>query len=145
MAIKPHVIVGLLRALEEYVNQLHQLEATTVQELAEDFVKRNAILHLLQTSVEIITDICAHILTDLGGDVPDHHRLLIEKMGTVGILPSAFAARIAPMAGFRNIIVHHYLEVDLQLVADALHHQLGDFEEFRLHIYDYLRREGLLS
>lgn len=145
MTIKPHVVVGLLRALQEQVDQLHQLETTTVEELAEDFVKRNAVLHLLQISVEIVTDICAHVLTGLGINVPDHHRLLIEKMGSAGVLPQAFAARIAPMASFRNVIVHRYLEVDLQAVADALHHRLGDFEEFRLHVYDYLQREGYLS
>lgn len=145
MTLKPHVVVGLLRALQEHVDQLRQLETITVEELAEDFVKRNAVLHLLQVSIEIVADICAHVLTGLGVNVPDHHRLLIEKMGVAGVLPQAFATRIASMASFRNIIVHRYLEVDLQSVADVLHHKLSDFEEFRFYVYDYLQRAGYLS
>jgi len=34
--------------------------------------------------------------------------------------------------------------VDLVIVDDLLHNRLGDFDEFALHIYDYLRREGHL-
>ena len=142
--IKPDVIVGLLGALKEQVANLRQLQKLTLKELTDDFVRWNATLHLLQVSVEHVTDISAHLLAGLDKSVPDNHRLIIRKMGEVGLLPYDFAERIAPMAGFRNIVVHHYLTVDPNKVADILYHQLDDFDEFTLYIYDYLRREGHL-
>jgi len=142
--IKPDVIVGLLGSLKEQVANLRQLQKLTLKELTDDFVRWNATLHLLQVSVEHVTDISAHLLAGSGKSVPDNHRLIIRKMGEVGLLPYDFAERIAPMAGFRNIVVHHYLTVDPNKVADILYHQLDDFDEFTLYIYDYLRREGHL-
>lgn len=142
--IKPEVIVGLLRSLQERVEQLQRLQAFTLKELADDYVRWNATLHLLQVSVEIVTDISTHLLAGTGAAVPDHHRLIIAKMGEAGLLPYDFAQRIAPMAGFRNIVVHNYLSVDPAKVADILYNRLDDFREFELHIYDYLRREGHL-
>jgi len=142
--IKTDVVVSLLRSLQERVGHLRKLQALTLKELTDDTIRWNAALHLLQVSVEVVTDISAHMLAGTGKGVPDNHRLIIRKMGEEGLLPSEFAARIAPMASFRNIVVHNYLSVDPQKVGELLQNRLGDFDEFVLHIYDYLRREGHL-
>ena len=142
--VESEVIVNLLRSLKEQVGNLRQLQKFTLKELTDDFLRWNATLHLLQVSVEHVTDICAHILAGTGKVVPDHHRQVIEKMGEGGPLPYDFSRRIAPMAGFRNIVVHHYLTVDPQRVDDILRNHVDDFDEFMLYIYDYLRREGHL-
>jgi uncharacterized protein YutE (UPF0331/DUF86 family) len=34
------------------------------------------------------------------------------------------------MAGFRNLLVHGYDEVDLAIVRDVLEHHLGDLDAF---------------
>ncbi len=142
--IKPDVIVELLTSLREQITYLRRMQVFTLKELTDDMVKWNATLHLLQVSVEIVTDVCAHVLAGSGKAVPPHHRLVIEKMGGDKILPYDFAMHIAPMAGFRNIVVHHYLSVDPQKVGNILYQHLDDFDAFRLYIYDYLRREGHL-
>ena len=35
------------------------------------------------------------------------------------------------MVGFRNILVHDYLEVDRKIVYDVLQNRLGDLEELK--------------
>lgn len=44
------------------------------------------------------------------------------------------------MAGFRNILVHGYIRVDEDRVAQVLRDRLGDFEEFSSHVLAYLER-----
>ncbi|MBK7395476.1 MAG: DUF86 domain-containing protein [Myxococcales bacterium] len=34
------------------------------------------------------------------------------------------------MAGFRNVLVHGYDDVDLAIVRDVVEHRLGDLEAF---------------
>lgn len=143
--IKVEVIINLLRSLQEQNGNLRRLQSLSVKELTDDFVKWNALLHLLQVSVEHVTDASAHLLAGTGRAVPDNHRHMIQKLGEVGILPYELAQRIALMAGFRNIVVHHYLSVDPQTVADLLHNRLDDFDEFISHVYSYLRHEGHIS
>ena len=46
------------------------------------------------------------------------------------VLPVRLSKRLAPMAGFRNILVHEYLEIDRHRVYRALKDDLGDFERF---------------
>jgi len=50
-------------------------------------------------------------------------------MGELGVLPPDFARSLAPVAGFRNILVHEYLSVDWDYVYDHLRH-LDDLERF---------------
>ena len=44
------------------------------------------------------------------------------------------AAKIAPMAGLRNILVHDYLDIDREKLYDLLRTHLDDFKEFGRHI-----------
>jgi uncharacterized protein YutE (UPF0331/DUF86 family) len=41
-------------------------------------------------------------------------------MGELGVLPPDFADQIAPIAGFRNILIHEYLVVDWDEVYENL-------------------------
>jgi uncharacterized protein YutE (UPF0331/DUF86 family) len=56
-------------------------------------------------------------------------------LGEAGILSMDFARKIAPLAGFRNILVHEYLRLDWELVFENLH-RMAELEEF----YDSIRR-----
>jgi uncharacterized protein YutE (UPF0331/DUF86 family) len=44
----------------------------------------------------------------------------IEMLGKVGVLPRELAERLAPIAGFRNILVHEYLEINWNKVLRNL-------------------------
>ncbi len=46
------------------------------------------------------------------------------------VLPQEFATRIRTIAGFRNVLVHGYLQVDLNVVEKVLSQRLGDLAEF---------------
>ncbi len=142
--IKVPVVQKLLTSLGEQVVVIRPLQKFSLKELSDDPLRWNGLLHLLQISVEHVTDIGAHLLAGSGSDVPDAHREILLKLGRVGVLPSAFAERIMPMTGFRNIIVHHYLTVDPQKVGDILYNHLDDFDDFSRYILAYLRREGHL-
>jgi uncharacterized protein YutE (UPF0331/DUF86 family) len=42
------------------------------------------------------------------------------------------------VAGFRNVLVHGYLEVDAALVHRVLNERLDDFATFAAHVNAYL-------
>ena len=143
--IKVPVVKTLLDSLSQQVALLRPLQGVSLKELTDDLLRWNGVLHVLQVSVEHVTDIGAHLLAGSGAGVPDSHREIVVKLGRSGILPYEFAQRIEPMMGFRNIVVHHYLSVDPLKVADILSNHLGDFDEFAVYVTDYLRRKGYLS
>ena len=54
------------------------------------------------------------------------------------MLPQAFGERFRAVAGFRNVLVHGYLEVDLDRIATMLAEELDDFDEFARHVERWL-------
>jgi len=62
----------------------------------------------------------------------------IEMLGKVGVLPRELAQRLAPIAGFRNILVHEYLKIDWNEVLRNLQ-RLGDLYNFMEHIKKWLK------
>ena len=56
------------------------------------------------------------------------------------MLPPDFATHLAPLAGFRNILVHEYLAVDWQEVYRNLQ-QIDDLSRFADLVRQWLRQE----
>lgn len=54
------------------------------------------------------------------------------------MLPAPFGERFRSVAAFRNVLVHGYLDVDLDLVAKVLNDSLDDFEAFAAHVKRWL-------
>ena len=81
------LFVALASSLREQVRLLRPIQRLSLKELTDEPIRWNGVLHLLQVSVEHVTDIGAHILagSDLG--VPPNHREIIVKLGQMGILP----------------------------------------------------------
>lgn len=61
-------------------------------------------------------------------------------MGEIGVIPPEFARQIAPIAGFRNILVHEYLRLDWGLVYQNLQ-RLDDLHNFREHVVGWLQNK----
>ena len=143
--VNVEIIIRFLNALHENLALLRPMQKMTLKELTANGIQWNGILHLLQLCVEQVSDIGAHLLAANDMTVPDEHREIIIKMGRSNFIPSEFAERIGPMAGFRNVVAHEYLTIDPEKVGDVLYNHLTDFEEFSVYIYDYLRREGYIK
>ena len=66
----------------------------------------------------------------------------ILRMGELGVLPPDFARHMAPLAGFRNILVREYLSVDWDHVHRNLQHP-EDLERFASLIRVWLQQREL--
>ena len=65
----------------------------------------------------------------------------IEMLGKVGVLPREFVQSLAPIAGFRSILVHEYLEIDWNEVLRHLR-RLGDLYNFMEHVKRWLENRN---
>ena len=126
-----------LRALDAAVTQLRRHAGKSVEALASDPDVLWTVERGLQLCAQNALDLAAHIATSRGRDVPDYGGA-IDGLRDLGVLPAPFAARFRGVAGFRNVLVHAYLDVDLGRVHAALNHGLDDFVEFARHVERYL-------
>ena len=91
-------------------------------DLAERF------LHLASESV---LDMAQHVISDMGYRQPNDYKDSMEVLREEGILDDDLAERLKGWMGFRNVLVHFYLEIDHNLSYDAIRNDLGDLEQFK--------------
>jgi uncharacterized protein YutE (UPF0331/DUF86 family) len=94
----------------------------------------------LQLCAQNSLDVATHLAASSGRDVPDY-AAAIDTLASLGVLTADFAGRFRAVAGFRNVLVHAYLDVDPARVHAVLNQRLGDFEEFAQRVQDYLGRQ----
>lgn len=139
--LDPAVIRRHLAALDEAVQTLRLHQGGTVEHLAANREKLWIVERGLQLCAQNALDVATHLAACAGRDVGDY-ATAIDRLAELGVLPADFAARFRGIAGFRNVIVHAYLEVDLPTVHRLLNERLDDFVEFALRVNRYLATQS---
>jgi uncharacterized protein YutE (UPF0331/DUF86 family) len=65
-----------------------------------------------------------------------------DLLNRLGVIPAELAARMAPSASLRNVLVHMYLDVDLSKVADAVAMVRRDYAEYVREVAGWLERQS---
>ena len=126
-----------LAALREALANLRRHAGATPEMLRADMDLRWTVEHGLQLCAQNAIDIATHLATTAGLDASDYASA-IDRLTVMNVLPAEFGTRFRQIAGLRNVLVHDYIEVDLEVVARVLDANLDDFEEFARWIERHL-------
>lgn len=135
---------GIERRLDELNERLARLEPLRERPLAdfyEDAYLRDIAERNLEVAAQCCIDICNRIVSLEGALKPRDYRDAILRMAELGVLPTELAQRLAPLTGFRNILIHEYLAVDWDEVYANLS-DLSDLQQFASLIQTWLRRRN---
>ncbi len=136
--VRQEVISKRLRKLDEYLAILSKLRRYSFAEFIDDPEHYGCAERFLQLSLEAIADIGNHIISDLElGEVSWHRDIpaILEKNGYIS---RQMEEKWIRMIGFRNILVHDYLDIDRRAVFDVLQNNLEDFEEIKKSFANFL-------
>jgi uncharacterized protein YutE (UPF0331/DUF86 family) len=84
----------------------------------------------LFAAVQACLELASHVVSSEGYGVPGtlaESFTLLEKQGAID---AKLAARLRKMAGFRNIFVHRYAEIDRAVIDMIVKNNLGDLRRF---------------
>lgn len=130
-------IESKLERLEKRVLTLKDYSDVDLETLEEDDLLKDAIERNFQVALEIVLDISSMIVSYEDLEKQDNYRETIKKLGEEGILQKEFAERFQNAASFRNILVHHYTEVDQEKLHTYLSENLEDFDRFTRETAEY--------
>ncbi|MBI4601253.1 MAG: DUF86 domain-containing protein [Planctomycetes bacterium] len=143
MSSRP-IVESLLAEMERNVILLEELQRVPQEEFIRDPRHHLLAERCFQLAIQCLLYVCYRLAADAGWPKPQDGPGAIQLLAEKGVLPSAFAQRIAGMANFRNILVHAYLNIRRDVVHSKLA-QVGDLREFQRHVLAYLssRPQGL--
>ncbi len=124
--LNPEIIRRRLQRVDEYLAILAGLQRYSLDDFLADPERYGSAERFLHLAIEALLDVGSHVIAelDLGAietysDIP---RILTEK----GYIPRDLSETWIRIIGFRNVLVHEYLNVDRKVVHEVLQHQLGD-------------------
>lgn len=121
-------VLRLLRSVTDDLSLL-RVEADADDRRRADQLWLRGIKYTLVTAVEGCIDIAQHLCASEGWGPPRDNGDALELLGRHGVLDGALAARLRRAVGFRNVLVHDYVEVDDDIVLSRLK-DLSDLDNF---------------
>jgi len=114
-------LVELVDYIKHNVDWLDDvLTRMSVDDLVEDFGYFNAALHVLQSSIQALIDLMYRIIVLVGERPPKSYSNAPELLVRYKIFDEDEKDDIIEMIGFRNILVHRYLDIDREIIHDIL-------------------------
>lgn len=95
------------------------------------------VLHLWQ-AVQVVIDVAVSACVGLGLGSPPTYGDAFRLLGDHGMIDDELATRLGRAAGFRNVLVHAYAELDLARVHDAAVQAPDDLLAFLAALRDRL-------
>jgi uncharacterized protein YutE (UPF0331/DUF86 family) len=105
-----------LSTLETHLARVRLKRDVSMEDLRGDLDRQESILFNLQMAIQNCIDMAAHVVSDeemgIAGSTHELFYLLQDRQ----VIDSFLAEKLVKAVGFRNILVHEYGRVDLNIV-----------------------------
>jgi uncharacterized protein YutE (UPF0331/DUF86 family) len=118
----------LLRGIDDRVDRLDGQRQFASQR-RDDPLWLDGIKYSFVTAIEACVDVAHHLAASERWGAPDTNAAAFTILARHGVIDGDLAERMAQAVGFRNVLVHQYLNVDDDVVVAALD-DLDDLASF---------------
>jgi len=134
-------LVERLAELRRHLDHLHELRPRIQgpEALARDLSLHNDVLFSLLTVCQIVIDIAGELSARRGDRFEDYTQA-VRNLARDERFPAELVRRLERLPGFRNVLVHEYVALDLARVVEALD-ELEPIERFAAIVAD-IEAEG---
>lgn len=105
----------------------------------DDIDKQDIFILNLQRAVQAVIDLATHIIASEGLGLSDTIKDNFKLLMNAGIINEKLAHRMESMTGFRNIAIHDYQAIDIDILKAILVRHLKDLEDFYTTILRHFR------
>ncbi|MDC3412314.1 DUF86 domain-containing protein [Aquibacillus sp. 3ASR75-11] len=119
---KTLIIERCLRRMEE--------EYQGKRENLTNFTKQDSIILNLQRCCEAAIDLAMHVCRAKQLGVPQTSRESFEMLVNNNLLSNSIVKNMKSMVGFRNIAIHDYQQLNLDVLETILNDHLDDFKKY---------------
>jgi uncharacterized protein YutE (UPF0331/DUF86 family) len=138
LKIKAEVLRKRLNKLDEYLAILRGLQKYSFDEFIADPQRYGSVERFLHLAIEAINDMGNHVVAELDLGEVNWYSDIPALLARADHIDDSLQEKWIRMIGFRNTLVHEYIEIDRKIVHDVLRNSLGDLEELRRTFAQFL-------
>jgi uncharacterized protein YutE (UPF0331/DUF86 family) len=116
-------LVERLAELRRHLDHLHTIRPRVSgwQDLERDLSLHNDVLFSLLTVCQLVIDVAGELAARRGDRFEDYTEA-VRHLARDARFPPDLVVQLEPLPGFRNVVIHEYVALDLQRVVEALDH-----------------------
>lgn len=119
-----------LDGLHGYLEKLRAFQRASEQEFRSSPALHDLAERYLHLAMECVLDLGNQVIAEQQLSAPEANRDTFTRLEVAGEIVPELAARLRAWAGFRNILVHQYLDIDHGIAWHAIQKELGELEAF---------------
>jgi len=132
------VIINKYESIERCINRIKEEYEGNLENL-EDYRRLDSIVLNLQRSCELVSDIAMYIVSTRRLGVPQEKREAFELLEKNNLISKEMSNNMKKMIGFRNIAVHDYKKIDVNILKNVIENHLEDLIDFARTILNLKR------
>ena len=123
-------LVERLSELRRHLDHLREIRprVTGREALEQDLSLHNDVLFSLLTVCQLVIDVAGDLAARRGDRFEDYTEA-VRSLARDGRFPPELVRKLERLPGFRNVVIHEYVALDLDRVIDALD-DLAPVEQF---------------
>lgn len=123
-------IVERLAELRRHLDHLREIRprVTGPEALRRDLTLHNDVLFSLLMASQLVIDLASELSARCGLRFEDYTEA-VRNLASFPEVPDSLVRDLAPLPGFRNVLIHDYVSLDMERVVEALDH-LQPIEDF---------------
>lgn len=128
------IIINKTETIKRCLARIKEEYAGYEDELENNYTKQDSIILNLERVAQASIDISTHIIRIKRLGIPKTSRDVFTILEQHKIVSSKTSEQMKKMVGFRNIAVHDYQNISLDIVKSIIENNLPDFERFSKEI-----------
>lgn len=123
------IVYNKIETIKRCIRRIRE-EYNDDPENLKNFTKQDSVVLNLQRACEASIDLAMHLLSELKLGIPQSSRDAFELLYQAKWIDEKLNTRMKAMVGFRNIAVHDYQKVQVDILHNIIEYHLNDFMDF---------------
>lgn len=133
------VVLAKVAAIQKCLRRIKDVTGLDPDRLDELNTQDIFILNL-QRAIQSTIDLATHVVASEGLGIPDTIRGNFVLLENAKIITKTLSKKMQSMVGFRNIAIHDYQTLDVDILKAILSKNLKDLEQFYIILLTRLNR-----
>jgi uncharacterized protein YutE (UPF0331/DUF86 family) len=127
------VVINKIETINRCIDRINQ-EFSSDEEFLSNYTKQDSVILNLERLSQATIDIATHIIRVRNLTLPNSSREVFDILQNANYITKQTSTNMQKMVGFRNIAVHDYQNLNIEIVINIVKNHLTDFDIFKKEI-----------
>lgn len=124
------VVINKMAIIERCIKRIHEEYEGNPKNL-QNYTKQDSIILNIQRACEACIDLAMHLVAIKKLGVPQTSREAFDLLYKNNLIDRELRNQLVSMVGFRNIAVHNYQDVEVEIIQKIIEVHLGNLLDFK--------------